>query len=156
MLFDVNEDTNNEYSIVSMIDNLLKRTNNLSKDELYKFVTVVLDNREIVYSEDEGYGAPFINYENRTMIPLRKPLEAIGAEVSYDNENRVVTAEKYNIVVKVPINEKHIYVNEQEVEIDTEAIIKDSRTYIPIRAVMEAFGYNVQWHNNSKTVIISN
>jgi hypothetical protein len=156
MLFDVNEDTNDEYSIVSMIDNLLKRTKNLSKDELSKFVTVVLENNELVFIEDEGYGVPFINNDDRTMIPLRKPLEAIGAEVDYDNINRVVTAVKGNIIVKVPVDRNVIYVNEQEIEIDTEAILKDNRTYIPLRAVMEAFGYKLDWHNNSRTVILSN
>lgn len=156
MLFDVNEDTNDEYSIVSMIDNLLIRTKNLSKDELSKFVTVVLDNKELVFTEDEGYGVPFINNDDRTMIPLRKPLEAIGAEVDYDNINRVVTAVKGNIIVKVPVDKNVIYVNEQEIEIDTEAILKDNRTYIPLRAVMEAFGYKLDWHNNSRTVILSN
>jgi GH18 family chitinase len=156
MLFDVNEDTNDEYSIVSMIDNLLKRTKNLSKDELSKFVTVVLDSKELVFIEDEGYGVPFINNDDRTMIPLRKPLEAIGAEVDYDNINCVVTAVKGNIIVKVPVDKNVIYVNEQEIEIDTEAIIRDNRTYIPLRAVMEAFGYELDWHNNSRTIILSN
>jgi len=156
MLFDVNEDTNDEYSIVSMIDNLLIRTKNLSKDELSKFVTVILDNKELVFIVDEGYGIPFINNDDRTMIPLRKPLEAIGAEVDYDSINRVVTAVKGNIIVKVPVDKNVIYVNEQEIEIDTEAILKDNRTYIPLRAVMEAFGYKLDWHNNSRTVILSN
>jgi hypothetical protein len=50
MLFDVNEDTNDEYSIVSMIDNLLNRTKHLSKDELHNYITVVLDNGELVYN----------------------------------------------------------------------------------------------------------
>lgn len=155
MLFDVNEDTNDEYSIVSMIDSLIKRTGHLSKDELNKYITVLLDNKELVFLEEEGFGVPFINESGRTMIPLRKPLEAIGAEVSYDNINRVVTAVKDEITVKVPIDKNIIYVNDKEVETDTKAIIKDSRTYIPLRAVLEAFGYKTEWHNSSRTVILS-
>lgn len=34
---------------------------------------------------------------------------------------------------------------------DTAAIIKNDRTYIPLRAVFGAFGYNIEWHNNSST-----
>jgi len=156
MLFDVNEDTNDEYSIISMIDNVLKRTEYLSKDELSKYITVVLDNRELIFLEEEGFGVPFINEDDRTMIPLRKPLEVIGAEVSYDNINHVVTAVKGNITIKVPINENIIFINRVKVETDTAAIIRDSRTYIPLRAVFEAFGYKLKWHNNSKTVILIN
>lgn len=155
MLFDVNEDTNDEFSIVSMIDNILKRTEHLSKDEFAKFITVVLDKKELVFLEEEGYGVPFINEDNRTMIPIRKPLEAIGAKISYDNVNRIVTVVKDNITVKVPIDENIIYINGQIKETDTNAIIKNNRTYMPLRAVFEAFEYNLEWHNNSRTVILS-
>lgn len=154
MLFDVNEDTNDEYSIVSMIDNLIKRTENLSKEELSKYITVLLDNKELVFLEEEGFGVPFINEAGRTMVPLRKPLEAIGAEVDYDNINRVVTAVKDNITVKVSIDKNMIYVNGNEAETDTAAIIKDNRTYIPLRAVFEAFGYKAEWHNNSRMAVL--
>ena len=154
MLFDVNEDTSDEYSIVSMIDDLLNRTKHLSKDELHNYITVVLDNRELVFSEEDNLGIPFINEDNRTMIPIRKPLEAIGAEVGYDSINRVVTAVKDNVSIIIPIDKNIIFINGEEVEIDTKAIIKDSRTYIPLRSIFEAFGYNIEWHNNSKTVII--
>lgn len=154
MLFDVNEDTNDEYSIVSMIDNILNRTRHLSKDELTNYITVVLDKRELVFTENDGFGIPFINEDNRTMIPLRMALETIGAEVSYDHINGVVTAVKDNISIKVPINKNTIYINGEETVTDTKAIIKDNRTYIPIRSVFEAFGYKIEWHNNSRTVII--
>lgn len=156
MLFDVNEDTNDEYSIVSMINNLLQRTKNLSKNELSKYITVVLDNRELVFMEEEGFGVPFINEDNRTMIPLRKPLEAIGAEVEYDNINRVVTAVKNDVEIKIPIDKNVMYVNGKEVESDTSSIIINSRTYIPLRSVLEAFGYKLDYHNNSRTILISN
>lgn len=156
MLFDVNEDTNDETSIVSMIDEMLNRTQNMTKSDLRNYITVVLDNRELVFSKDNNLGIPFIYANNRTMIPLRKPLEAIGAEVSYDNVNCVVTAIKGDITVRVPINKKIIFVNNEEVVTDTASIIKDSRTYIPLRAVFEAFGYSVEWHDSSKTVLLNN
>ena len=156
MLFDVNEDTNDEYSIVSMIDNLIKRTSHLSKNQLNKYITVLLDNKELVFLEEEGFGVPFINEADRTMVPLRKTLEAIGADISYDNINRVVTAVKDGTTVKVPIDKNIIYTNDNEVETDAAAIIKGSRTYIPLRAVLEAFGYKLDYHNNSRTIFISN
>lgn len=155
MLFDVNEDTNDEYSIVSMIHGLIKKTGKLSKNELNKYITVLLNNRELVFLEEEGFGVPFINADDRTMVPLRKPLEAIGADIKYDNINRVVTAVKDDTTVKVPIDKNIIYVNGNEVEADTQAIIKDNRTYIPVRAVFEAFGYKLDWHNSSRTIILS-
>lgn len=49
MLFDVNEDTNDEYSIVSMIDDIVNGRNHLTKDELKNHITVLLDSRELIY-----------------------------------------------------------------------------------------------------------
>lgn len=154
MLFDVNEDAAGEASIVSMIDDLLSRTAHMSKAQLNKHITVMLNNQELSFKEEDGYGVPYIDANNRTLIPLRKPLEAIGAQVSYDDHKRLVTATKDNVSVKIPIDEKHIYVNQQRIEMDTNAIIVGDRTYIPLRAVFAAFGYDVAWHNSSKTIYL--
>lgn len=155
MLFDVNEDTNDETSIVSMIDNLVTKIGHMSKNDLNKYITVVLNNRELEFSEEEGLGIPFINLNNRIMIPMRKSLESIGATVSYDGNNRIVTAVKEGITIKVSVGGNVLKVNEQDVIMDTHSIIKDSRIYIPLQAVFKAFNYDVQWHSNSKTVILT-
>ena len=154
MLFDINEDTEDETSVISMIDKLLTRTAHLSKDELNKYITIIIDNRELVFLEADGYGVPFFDENNRTLIPLRKPLEAIGATVSYDNIKRIVSVEKAGTIVNVPIGENIINVNDQEVAIDTKSIIKDDRTYIPLRAVLTAFGCDIVWHGNSTTILV--
>lgn len=155
MLFDINEDTNDETSVVSMIHDVQNRTENLSKQEMNQYVSIILDHRELAFLESEGYGKPFIDESNRTLIPLRKPLEAIGASVNYDAEHRIVTASKNGITIKIPIGENTITVNDSNVVMDTNAVIKDGRTYIPLRAVFSAFGYDLDWHNNSKTVYLN-
>lgn len=154
MLFDINEDTNDQYSIVSMIDEMLSRTEHLTKEELSNYVTVVINNRELVFKEAEGYGVPYIDNHGRLMVPLRKSMESIGAEVSYDSKNQIITAEKDGIIVKIPAGEKYIEVNGQNVKLDTVSVINDNRTFIPVRAIFEAFGFNVEWHDNSNTAIL--
>lgn len=155
MLFDVNEDSEGENSIVSMINDILSRTKYLSKDELNQYITVIIDNQELVFLEEEGLGVPFIDENNRTLVPLRKSLEAIGATVSYDERNRVVTVEKAGTTAKLPIGENLIMVNGQETAMDTKSIIKEGRTYIPLRAVVAAFGHDIGWHGNSATILIN-
>jgi hypothetical protein len=155
MLFDINEDTNDQYSIVSMIDDMLSRTEQLSKEELSNYVTVVINNRELVFLEEEGYGVPYIDNHGRLMVPLRKSMESIGAEVSYDSKNQIITAEKDGIIVKIPAGEKYIEVNGQTVNLDTASVINDNRTFIPVRAIFYAFGYEVAWHDNSNTVLLN-
>ena len=38
---------------------------------------------------------------------------------------------------------------------DTAAIIRDDRTYVPTRVLAEFFGYTVNWDGASRTVIIT-
>ncbi|MEL7647480.1 MAG: glycosyl hydrolase family 18 protein [Sedimentibacter sp.] len=156
MLFDVNEDTNDSYSIVSMIDSLLEQTKGYTKQELDSFITVLIGGREVYFSVDDGLGIPFINSDNRTMIPLRKSLETIGASVEYDNTTRTVIAVKGDTTVRIPIGQKQLVVNGQVSQEDTAAVIMEDRTYIPLRSVMKAFGYSVDYHDSSRTVIVSN
>ena len=89
------------------------------------------------------------------MIPFRKPVEAIGAAVSYDQDKKEVTAVKGDTTVKLVIGENRIFVNGQETPMDTMAVIRDGRAYIPVRAVFSALGYDLTWHSGSNTVYIT-
>jgi hypothetical protein len=155
MLFDVNEDTDDETSVVSMIHGLQGRTAGYSQEELKNYVTVILNGRELVFTKEEGFGVPFIDGANRTMIPFRKPVEAIGAAVGYNQVKKEVTAVKGDTTVKLVIGENRIFVNGEETVMDTKAVVRDGRTYIPVRAVFSAFGYDLTWHAGSNTVYIT-
>lgn len=155
MLFDVNEDLTDDRSVVSMIDDFITRTNHASLNEVKQHITVVLNQRELVFNPTEGYGVPFIDANNRTMLPMRKPLETIGAEVSYNAAAKTVTAVKGGVTVQVTIGESNLLVNGQTIPMDTTAVISDGRTYIPLRAVFTAFGYDIQWHAVSNTAYIA-
>ncbi len=100
-------------------------------------------------------GRPFIDKSGRTQVPLRQTMEAYGANVSWDTVNRSAIVEKSGIKVIVPIDKKFIYKNGIRIENDTMAIVKDNRTYLPIRAVFEAFGLRVDWDGKTRTVIAS-
>lgn len=155
MLFDVNEDLSDERSVVSMIHDLKGRTEGYSLDELKRHITVILDDRELVFNKEEGYGVPFIDANGRTMLPMNKSLKTIGAEVTYDETTKTVTAMKDGITVRVVIGESSISINGKVIPMDTTAVIANSRTYIPLRSVFSAFGYDVQWHSASNTAYIA-
>lgn len=102
----------------------------------------------------ESSGAPFIDGANRTQVPLRVTMENYGAKVGWESGTKTAVVEKSGIMVEVPIGKKVIYVNGQEQSIDTAAQIVAGRTYLPIKAVIEALGGNVAWDQATKTVII--
>ena len=116
-------------------------------------VTINIDGKALEI--DPGMGAPFIDKNSRTQVPLNAAMSAIGAKVTWNGAERVAAVEKDGITVKVPIGESYILKDGQRIDNDTEAIIKDQRTYLPIRVVMEAFGAKVGWDGTTRTVIIT-
>ena len=107
-------------------------------------VPVLMDGSEVVFSDDFGY--PFIDQASRTLMPFRVLLETFGASVNWDESTRTAVAQKGDIQVEVPIGERFIIRNTEVIVIDTASVIVDGRTYIPLRAVMEAFECDVYWN----------
>lgn len=115
-------------------------------------VAIYMDDEILVFPPT--YGAPFIDGQNRTQIPFRGVLEAYGAEVSWDAVESHAIAVKGDVEVIVPIGERFIMKNKEVIVIDTEAVLIEGRTYIPLRAVMEAFGADVGWVEATRSVYI--
>ncbi len=116
-------------------------------------VDVKINEKEVQYNNDSGF--PFIDKQGKTQVPLRLTMEAFGATVEWDQASLTATVEKDGISVKVPIGKSIIYVDGVEVANDTVAQIKDNRTYLPIRVVLESFGYIVSWENSTVIATIS-
>lgn len=110
-------------------------------------VDIKINDVNVQYNNDSGF--PFIDEQGRTQVPLRATMEAFGANVEWDQASLTATAEKYGISVKVPIGKSFIYIDGVKAANDTVAQIKDNRTYLPIRVVLESFGFTVNWENNT-------
>ncbi len=93
--------------------------------------------------------------DGRTMVPLRAIFEALGAEIEWSAKDKTVTAEKDGTVIKMTIGAPSFDKNGTEVALDTPAMVIDSRTMVPARAVSESLGCDVKWDAETKTVIIS-
>ena len=118
-----------------------------------KAVTVTIDGTPVTY--DDSYGYPFIDGNGRTQVPFRRTMETFGCTVSWHPLRRIATAKKDGVTVDVPIGRNYILVNGTKVTIDSAALIQNGRTYLPIRAVAEAFGAMVTWDRRTATVAIT-
>ncbi len=116
-------------------------------------IIVRIDSEPVVFTE--GTGAPFIDNNSRTLVPLRITMETYGADVEWNQDTRIAIVKKGDITVEVPLGQKYILINGQQKSIDTQSIIRGDRTYLPIRAVVEALGSEVQWDKYTKTVVIN-
>lgn len=115
---------------------------NLGKDVGPVFL-VTLNDDFVVFEDAE----PFVK-ENRTFVPFRAILEKAGAKVEWDKEAKKVTAELDGKKVEMTIGNKTILVDGKEVELDVAPLIKDNRTYIPLRGAFEGLGYEVEFEKD--------
>lgn len=153
-----------------------------------KPVTLVIDGRTILTD-----APPFIE-NNRTMVPIRVISESLGAEVHWDEENRLVTVldrgktggfstffileidnrmakmadlAKMNRILeegaKIPDGaSRKAYLDKAESQgrfytdrsLDTAPVIRNNRTYVPIRFIAEELGMDVNWDHENRKVII--
>lgn len=97
---------------------------------------------------------PFIDKNNRLIVPLRSIVEALGAEVGWNAGTREVTIEKGANTVIFTIDSKYARVNGETGIMDTTPVIKYSRTMVPARYVAEYLGASVDWDPESRTVSI--
>lgn len=111
-------------------------------------ITVALDGNILEFDV-----APQI-INDRTMVPLRGIFEALGATVEWDQATQTVTSQRDGKVVKLTINSPVMYVDNEEVTLDSPACIVDDRTLVPVRAISEAYGTEVKWYGEERVVTI--
>ena len=91
---------------------------------------------------------------NRTLVPIRAVTESLGAEVEWDEETQTITISKGENIVVLQIGSTTVTVNGTEQECEVAPKIEKDRTLVPLRIISEALKENVEWDENSKTVII--
>ena len=122
------------------------------------FGAEVAENVTILINDEELE----INYparikDGRTLVPARPIFEALGAEMEWDEENRVAYGDRNGYKVSLTIGEKDVQVDGWSYEdLDVAAKIYDGRTYIPLRFSGEAFGAEVEWDETNRKITIEN
>ena len=113
---------------------------------------ISVNGSDVKYTVNDG--VPYVDENGRTQVPLRKTMEAAGCRVSWVDDTKTAVVEKNGVKVEAPIGKKYIRRNGVRIENDTAAVIKDGRTYLPIRAVLEAFGFTVKWDSVTGSVAV--
>ena len=116
-------------------------------------VSIELDGKKVAFTSESG--KPFVDANGRTQVPLRVVMEQYGCDVKWDSMSSTAIITKGSTTVTVPIGKSYITVNGKNVPMDTAALVQDGHTYLPIRAVLEAFGANVKWDGGKVSVTSS-
>ncbi|CAI8943472.1 Copper amine oxidase N-terminal domain-containing protein [Brevibacillus sp. IT-7CA2] len=103
---------------------------------------------------------PYIDDSNdRTMVPARFVSEALGYQVFWNEAQRKVIIQKTvngkGFIVTLKEGENKAEVDGKQVTFDAKAVIKDDRTFVPLRFVSESFGADVDWVEKESLVVIT-
>ena len=92
----------------------------------------------------------------RTMLPVRGfwP-EAMGAEVSYNEQDEKVSILSAEVSVQMVVGENSMTVNGETQSLRTAPEIKNDRTMLPMRDVAEALDCEVDWNGETETVLLT-
>lgn len=98
---------------------------------------------------DPGRGTSPIIQNDRTFLPVRAVVEAMGGSVAWDGETQTVVMAMENDVLLLSIGNQTAYFNETAQTLDAAPVIVGERTMFPIRFIAECFGFEVEWEEST-------
>ena len=112
-------------------------------------VTVTVDGTRLTFDQP-----PMIE-NDRTLVPVRAIFESLGATVDWEPSTETVAAYKGSNHVVLRIGSQTMVQDGKTVWLDVPPRIVGSRTLVPLRAVSEAFGAQVEWIAETQAVVIT-
>lgn len=103
--------------------------------------------------DEEGTVPVIVN--ERTLVPIRAIIEAMGGTVGWDGEKREVSLDYNGDNIRLVIDSTTAYFNGKAAELDTAPAIINERTMLPIRFIAESFGFDVAWDGDTQKITIT-
>jgi uncharacterized repeat protein (TIGR02543 family) len=108
----------------------------------------------------DAQGSKPILQNNRTLVPIRALVEALGGSVEWDGKERKVTAKLANNTLELWIGNNTAKINGISTPIYAEdpnvaPILINGRSYVPVRFVCEKLGAVVSWNDQTKGITIT-
>lgn len=115
-------------------------------------ISVNVDGEPVVFDAE-----PFFQ-NDRTMVPIRAIFEAFGANVEWDEASQTAVSTLGGTTVSIRLGSPEMTVSDsagaRTVALDAAAISVSDRTFVPVRAISEAFGAEVYWNEGKQLVEI--
>ena len=125
-----------------------------------------VNGEETVVDTTNSNVAPFIK-DGRTLVPIRFISESLGNKVDYDSLSKTVSIFSGQDTIEFKIDSKIMNISHKtfdnklqeeviadiDTELDVPAQIANDRTFIPLRALVEALGKEIFWDDRGLIVI---
>ncbi len=121
-------------------------------------VSVQLNGEIINFTDENGARVDAQIVNSRTMVPMRKIFELLGAKITWYGDTSTVVAQKDDIEIKLQINNENAEVKKngetKNIKLDSKPIIVENRTLVPLRFISESLGKDVYFDSKTTTAII--
>lgn len=121
-------------------------------------VNVQLNGKNVDFTDNEGNKVEAQIINSRTMVPMRKIFELLGASIEWNGGNQTVLATKDDISIKLQIGNEIAEViragKTEKVKLDSMPVIVNNRTLVPLRFISESLEKQVGWDAQNQTAII--
>ncbi len=115
-------------------------------------VKVRINNEVVSFNE----ASPFVDSNNRTLVPLRLISEKLGADVKWDSDAQKVRVISEGKEAMLIVGQSKMVVNGEEKVMDTKPVVKEGRVFVPVKYIGEVLGVETKWIAKENTVAISN
>lgn len=96
-------------------------------------------------SKEEVDVAPYISAEDRTMVPVRFISEYLGASVEWIESSQKVIVRSEEHIIELQIGSNVYYIDGKKHTMDTQPVLLNSRTFLPIRYISEALKCEIEY-----------
>lgn len=109
-------------------------------------------NGDKVLTDPEQIGEPYINKNDRLMIPLRMVNGYMGFSIDWQADGSIYIHGE-NLIVQMQLESNEVMVNGEACFFDEVPVLKNNRTYIPVRDFAMLYG-SIIWDNEDRCVNI--
>ena len=113
-------------------------------------VSVVVDGVEVQFA-DQGP----IMVDGRVLAPVRGVFTQMGFYPEWDSAARVATLSSDDIVVVIPVDGTHFYVNDEVIVPVVAQFMLNDRVMLPVAAIAEAVGGTAGWDPAARVVTVT-
>lgn len=104
---------------------------------------------------DPGRGTSPVIIENRTLVPIRAIVEALGGTVAWDESSKSTILTYAADQIQLSIDSTAAYFNDEAYTLDVAPTVINGRTMLPIRFIAEHFQFAVNWNQAEQLIAIT-
>ena len=104
---------------------------------------------------DPGRGTVPMIVSDRTILPIRAIVEAMGGTVGWDAATRMITLAANGHTVTMWLDKKNIIADGKNLTIEVAPVSINDRTMVPVRFAAENLGCTVDWLPATREVVIT-